>query len=309
MLTAELVGIPIKAITYGNSHGILATSPAGRAGMFYIGSYSTTGAQLVGYHAESGELICVPLPSDGCYGLCEGPDGALYAGGVMAGHLMRFDPASGEVRDLGNADSGASYIWDCATDSAGRVYGACYPTASVLQYDPRSGEMRDLGCLNPERQYVRSLCVDAHDRVWAGLGNPPELWVIEPDTGARRQVLPEKFLQDSSVHGLQRSGPWVCASVLMDGGLLVYDTSTDEVARHVETPEGTIWWHLGKGAPEGELYLHTFPDGHLYHYAIEADELTLLVENLGQCEVIDEGRYVHAIDDQDYVLYDLQAGE
>jgi len=113
-------------------------------------------------------------------------------------------------------------------------------------------------------------------------------------------------MQDSSVYDLQRSGDYVCASVLMDGGLLVYDAATAEVIRHVQCPDGTIWWMLCEGAPAGEQYLYTFPDGHLYHYDIEADELTLLVERLGQCEVIADGRYVHAIDDQEYVLYDLQ---
>ncbi|MBD3291309.1 MAG: hypothetical protein GF393_00175 [Armatimonadia bacterium] len=308
MLQAELVGVPIKAITYGNSHGVLATGPEGRQGMFYIGSYATTGGQLLGYHSESGELVRIPLTSDGCYGLAVAPDGALYAGGVGPGHLMRLDPESGAVIDLGNADSGASYIWDCDTDSQGRVYGACYPTAGVVQYDPASGEMRDLGSLNAERKYARSLCVDAHDRLWVGLGMPPELWVVEPDSGERRQVLPEEFMQDSSVYELQRSGPYVCASVLLDGGLLVYDAATEQVLRHVECPDGTIWWMLCAGAPAGGQYLYTFPDGHLYHYDIEADELTLLAESLGQCEVVADSRYVHAIDDEEYVLYDLDEG-
>ena len=63
MRQAELIGIPIKAVVYGNSHGALARSPEGRDGAFYIPYYSTTGGALVGYHAESDELTKFRLPS------------------------------------------------------------------------------------------------------------------------------------------------------------------------------------------------------------------------------------------------------
>ncbi len=309
MRTAELVGVPIRAICYGNSHGVLARSPGGREGMFYIPYYSSTGGELVGYHAASGELVRVSLPAQGGYGCCTGADGAVYIGGVGPGNLYRYDPATGELRTLDGSEFGATYLW--ATDAApdGRIYSATYPTCSVIEYDPETDTVRDLGRLNPNRQYARSLCVDTFGKVWAGVGMPPELWVIEPDTGVRRQVLPEQFRHDSSCYELQASGRYVSASILLDGGLLVYDAATEQVVRHVPVEGDVIWWMLCAGAPEGEQYLYSFPDGDLYHYDIEADRLTLLVGGLGQCEQVVDGRYVHGIDDQDYFLYDLQTGQ
>jgi len=102
------------------------------------------------------------------------------------------------------------------------------------------------------------------------------------------------------------SGKYVVASVEMDSYLLVFDADTEEVVREVLPPDGQFWWMNCQGAPEGEAYIRTSPDGDLYHYDIVADELTRLAEGLGQCERVVEGRYVHGINDQDYFLYDLQ---
>jgi len=61
MRKAELVGIPVKAVVFGNSHGVLAKSPRGQPGMFYIPYYSTTGSALVGYHSATKELVIAKL--------------------------------------------------------------------------------------------------------------------------------------------------------------------------------------------------------------------------------------------------------
>ena len=62
MRQASLIGIPIKAVVYGNSHGVLAASPAGEGGVFYIAYYSSTGGALIGYQPDTEELINVELP-------------------------------------------------------------------------------------------------------------------------------------------------------------------------------------------------------------------------------------------------------
>ena len=82
MRKAEVIGIPIKAVVYGNSHGVLAKSPRGQPGMFYIPYYSMTGSALVGCHPATKELVTAKLGSSGGYGCCVGSDGALYVGGV-----------------------------------------------------------------------------------------------------------------------------------------------------------------------------------------------------------------------------------
>ena len=95
MRQARLIGTPIKAVVYGNSHGVLARSPQGRDGMFYIAYYSSTGGALIGYEAQADETVTVKLPSSGGYGCTVGTDGALYIGGIMPGNLYRYGPGGG----------------------------------------------------------------------------------------------------------------------------------------------------------------------------------------------------------------------
>jgi sugar lactone lactonase YvrE len=88
--------------------------------------------------------------------------------------------------------------------------------------------------------------------------------------------------------------------------VLVFDADTEELVRVVPQPEDSLSWMNANGAPPGEAYLYSAPGGDLYHYDIEADELTVLAPNLGQCEQVVDGRYVHGINDQEYFLYDLE---
>ena len=76
----EDLGVAVRAVVYGNSHGCLAQSPSGQPGMFYIPYFTTTGGALVGIHPQSGEHVHVPLPSKGGYGTAVGADGAIYVG-------------------------------------------------------------------------------------------------------------------------------------------------------------------------------------------------------------------------------------
>ncbi len=305
MRQASLIGIPIRAVVYGNSHGVLARSPAGEDGMFYIAYYSSTGGALIGYQADTEELVTAKLPSSGGYGCAVGTDGALYIGGIMPGNLYRYDPGTGDLANLGGSEFGAQYIWATAASPDGKVYCACYPTCSVLEYDIETQTLRDLGKANDSEQYVRSICVDHRGKVWAGVGNRAHLVVLDPVSGERHDVLPEEYAGNSTVYDLAASGEYVLASILYDGKVLVFDADTEELVRVVPQPEDSLSWMNANGAPPGEAYLYATPGGDLYHYDIETGELTLLAPNLGQCEQVVDGRYVHGISDQEYFLYDL----
>jgi len=307
MLRAEPIGVAIRAIVYGNSHGVLAPSPGGHEGMFYIAYYSTTGSELLGYHSASGELVKSKLISSGGYGCCVASDGALYVGGVNPGSLQRFDPVTGQLEDLGGSQFGAQYIW--ATAAFGdKVYGGCYPTCSVLEYDVKTMELRDLGKMDEHEQYVRSICVDPQGRVWAGTGNKAHLVVLDPATGERHDVLPAEMRDNSCCYDLATSGKYVLGSILYDGTMAVFDSEAEQLVRVVPRPEGDLMWMNCHGAREGQAYLYASPSGSLYRYDIEGDKLTLLADSLGQCEQVVDARYVHGIDDQEYFVYDLQEG-
>ena len=309
MRQAELIGIPLRAIDYNNAHGAFARSPQGRPGMFYISYYATTGCELVGYHAESGELVKVPLPSGGGYGLCEGSDGALYVGGVGPGDLYRYDPASGRLDTLGGSEFGVEYIWQLVATEEGKIYGCCFPTCNVIEYDIASGHRSDLGRLSPTETYVRSMCLDAAGDIWAGVGMRAGLVRIDPATGERREMLPDRYRESSCCRSLGASGRYVTVSLSHDGVLLVFDIETEELLRTVPRPVDSGAWMFTCGAPSGSIFLYNSPSGDLYLYDIEADTLTLQARGLGQCEHVVDGRYVHGIADQDYFLFDLETGD
>lgn len=308
-VTIETLGIPVKAVTFGNSHGVLARSPGGEDGMFYIPYYSTTGSELIGIHPRTGEHVSIKLGASGGYGCTVGHDGALYIGGVNPGNLYRYDPATGDVDDLGGAQFGAQYIWDAATAPDGKIYGATYPTCGLVEYDPEQGELRDLGRLAEDRQYARSVCVDSHGKVWAGVGVAgARLYVLDPATGERRDVLPEEFRDANSAYDLHVSGDYVFCATVRPGYLLVFDAASQTLVRSVPLPAGEGFWMCGNSGEGGVIYPRTIPSDNLYRYDANTDRLELLAEAIGQAEVVVDDRFVYTVNDQDYVYYDLAEG-
>ena len=302
----EALGIPIKAVVFGNSHGVLARSPAGDDGMFYIPYYSTTGSALIGIHPGTGEHVTIKLGSSGGYGCAVGTDDAIYVGGINPGNLYRYDPATNKMDNLGGAKFGVKYLWDLAAAPDGKVYGAAYPTCSILEYDINTGELRDLGKLVEGKQYTRSICVDPEGKVWGGVGTGgAHLMVVDPATGAKRDVLPEEYRKCSSAYDLHVSGDYVFCATSMPGYLLVFDAKTHELVRALPPPEGDVWWMCGNSGADGVIWPHSSPSGSFYRYDAKADKLELLLEAMGQPEIVVDERFVHVVNDQDYVYYDL----
>jgi len=302
----KCLGIPVRAVNFGNSHGVLACGPNGAAETFYISYYSSSGSALIGYHAATKKLFETKLDSEGGYGCCVGTDGALYVGGVRPGDLYRHDPMTGEIEALGGSQFGVTYIWDAASSEDGKIYGACHPTCSVLEYDIAAKKLRDLGRVNDSERGARAVCVDHLGKVWVGVGTHAHLVVLDPTTGERVDVLPAEYQANSTCYSLQASGRYVLATVIYDGKMLVFDAETRDIVNVREKPEGAMLWVNVPGARSGEAYFWSTPDNDLYHYSIGNDKLTLAAGNLGQVKLVAGGRYVHGFDDQDYFLYDLK---
>lgn len=302
----EPLGIPIRAVMYGNSHGVLAKSPAGADGMFYIGYYASTCSALLGIQPTTGESVRIPLGSKGGYGCAVAPDGAIYVGGVGPGDLYRYAPRANQLAKLGGSELGAQYLWDTVVASNGKVYSGAYPNGSVLEYDPAAGKMRDLGRLVPKSEYARAIGADASGQIWVGTGTGgAHLIVCDPVTGVRRDVLPEPFRNSSVVQDLQVSGDYVFCALLLPGHLLVFDAKTQRFLREIPLPAGESYWVCGNSGAGGVCYPCTAPGGDLYRYDAKSDQLKLLAEALGQVEVVVDERYAHVINDQDYLYYDL----
>ncbi len=304
---AEDLGVPVTAVTYGNSHSVLAPSSSAQSPMFYTSYFVSTGCELVGCDFRSGRMLRKKLPSKGGYGMAMGLDGSVYAGGVNPGDLYRYDPKTDALTTIDVKQFGVEYIWDLAVGPDGVVYCAAgYPKTKLVTFAPASGEVRDLGELAPSEQYHRCICVDCFGKVWCGIGSRAHLVVYDPADGSRREVLPQSFSASSSVYRLQPCGRYVVAHVSFDGVLLVFDAESQEVVRTVPKLEDDEAWTIARSNEDDALYITSWPSLRTFRYNVETAERTPLSVRLGQIKAVEQGRWVHAIDDQDYVVYDLQ---
>ena len=304
----EDLGVPITAVTYANSSAVLAPGPGGEGVMFYTSYYCNTGAELVGYDFRRKVSLRRKLPSQGGYGLTVGEDGGVYIGGVAPGNLHRYDPRTDTLTTLDVKQFGVQYIWDAETAKGGVVYCAAgYPESKLVAFDPKNGELRDLGEMVPGQKYLRELCVDSHGKVWCGIGSRAHLIVCDPADGTKRDVLPKAYADNSTVYDVESVGRYVIATVLYDGVLLVYDAATQEVVREIPSPPGDLSWSIAGGNAADKVYLGTFPSQDVYRCDLRDGSLTRVAEGLGQIKLVEADRWLHVINDQSYVVYDLEA--
>ncbi|MBN1490474.1 MAG: hypothetical protein JXA69_11210 [Phycisphaerae bacterium] len=304
----ESLGIASNAVNYENTGGVLAAGPKGEGVMFYTSYYRSTGAELVGYDFRRKTAMRTKLPSNGGYGLTVGNDGSVYIGGVMPGDLYRYEPKTDTLTSVETKQFGVQYIWDAATAGNGVVYGAAgYPLTKLVSFDPNTGQVRDHGEMTPGQQYLRSVCVDAHGKVWCGIGTQAHLVVFDPAAGTKKEVLPEKYATDSMVYDLTAVGDYVVASIRFSGDVLVYDAATCKVVRTIPKPDKQKCWALADGGSGHTAYLWTVPSQDAYRCDLQDGSLTCLVERFGQVKVVEDDRWLHAIEDQSYVVYDVEA--
>ena len=217
----EDLGVPVTAVTYGNSHAVLAPGPNGQGDMFYTSYYVSTGCELVGCDFRDGRTGRTKLPSQVGYVLALGLDGSIYVGGVNPGDLYRYDPKTDALATINVKQFGVDYIWDLAVGPDGAVYCAAgYPKTKLIAFTPASGEVRDLGELAPPEQYLRSVCVDRFGRVWCGIGTHARLMSTTAD-GSRREFSRNRLRQLRASYALAAMRPlrvahvsfYVCACV------------------------------------------------------------------------------------------------
>lgn len=218
-------------------------------------------AHLLGYEVQTRQLVLdEPLPeADGAWDLAQASDGTLYAPGAN-GSLFAHVPGTQEVRDLGTALEGESYLWNLTAGKHGEVFGATYPGCRVFRYHPADG-FSDvaMGPLVESENYVRSLAYHADtDRLYAGVGSRAHLFEINPETGEKRSMLPEKYKDFEFVYGLEivpgQDGNDRLFVLLTNGSLtLVYNLKTGVFEQEIEG----IDMRAIAGSPDGSSVFFT----------------------------------------------------
>ncbi len=303
----EEIGIPINAVNYENSGGVVSVAPGGQGVAFYTSYYRSTGAELVGYDTQRKTAFRKRLPSQGGYGIAAGQPAAVYVGGVSPGDLYRYEPRKDHLTTIKVAQFGVDFIWDIAVGDDAVVYCAAgYPKTRLIAYDPKADTTSDLGEMMPGQQYLRSICVDRLGKVWCGIGMTAHLVVFDPKTATKQNVLPNEYAASSSVYDLAAVGDHVLASVLFDGVLLIYDAASRKVVRTIPRPERQKSWMISAGGGADTAYLWTLPAMDLYKCNVRTGTLERLAGELGQVKFVQDDRWAHGMNDQTYFLYDLQ---
>ncbi|MGQ9673509.1 MAG: hypothetical protein ACUVV5_10290 [Candidatus Aminicenantales bacterium] len=145
--------------------------------------------------------------------LHKGPDGLLYGSSILPLHLFRYNPASGELIDLGRASSANGEAYSMANLN-GKIYISSYPAAILSVYDPSQpyhfdktpqSNPRDLGRLDEISYRPRSTLTGPLGRVWVaslpdyGLWGGPLSW-YDPATGEKKAYY--RIAEDGSCYTL-----------------------------------------------------------------------------------------------------------
>ncbi len=158
--------------------------------VYSVTSSASGPAMLAIRNASDATLIAEkPLPlALGSWAVTVAPDHSVYVGSYNAtagamGRLFRYDPASGQVSELGIAVPGETFVWTVAASPDGSaVYGGTSPNGRLFRYDTASGRIDDLGSPVPGEQYLRDLAVGPDGTVYAGLGaQGMKVAVLKPD--------------------------------------------------------------------------------------------------------------------------------
>ncbi|OGD21670.1 MAG: hypothetical protein A2W03_17185 [Candidatus Aminicenantes bacterium RBG_16_63_16] len=131
--------------------------------------------------------------------LHQGPDGLLYGSSILPEHLFRYDPASGEMKDLGRCSLSTGEAYSMA-NLDGKLYILSYTGARVSLYDPAKpytfGETpesnpRDLGRIDDISYRPRSSIAGPLGRVWVASVPDYGTWggplsTYDPQTAAKK---------------------------------------------------------------------------------------------------------------------------
>lgn len=163
-------------------------------------------------------------------------DNWLYIGGSN-GHLYRTRPGSQQMEDLGLALEGTAEILTLAPGKNGEIFGGTYPTGKVFRYHSQDGFTDIAGQIVPGENYVRSLAYQsATGQIYAGVGSHAHLLEVNPKTGAKKEILPQKYFGREFVYymgiaegvtGGDRLLAWVTDA--KDRETLVFNLKTGQV--------------------------------------------------------------------------------
>lgn len=202
-------------------------------------------------------------------------DGTVYVGTYSNGSVYRHVPGSGTVTHLGKAMAGESFVWTLTSGADGRIYGGTYDSAGYFKYEPANG-FTTLGStpIWPDKHYVRSIAFDeSQGATYLGVGTNAALIRFDRVTGAKQDILPDKYSGSSMVGYLTFTGGRLFAG-MATGELSVLNVVKNANGSVTATEEATLPAAAGHVSParNGKVYL--VANGSLMAYDIAARTFT-----------------------------------
>jgi outer membrane protein assembly factor BamB len=166
---------------------------AGSERLYVSFVYGDSGFELVSIDPATGasSVLGQPVAEAAVSAMILARDGNIYLGTSPHAHLLKLDPHTGRVTDLGRPASSENVIWQLTEASDGKVYGGTWPGAKLVQLDPATGTLADLGRMDPVEEYLRFVAASDDGFVYAGIG-ASRMKVVAYDIRARKlkQLLP-----------------------------------------------------------------------------------------------------------------------
>jgi len=133
-----------------------------------------------------------------------GPDGGLYASGVMENRLYRIDPQTGVFTEIGPFKGGRD-VMDFATNPTD---GAMYATTTTALYrlDPKTAELTEVSRYSNVPSSVMGIVFDRDGRLYAtNYGGESALYRIDPATGRGDKIagFPERNVHSADIRPAQ----------------------------------------------------------------------------------------------------------
>lgn len=159
-----------------------------------------------------------PAPSE--YGACMvlGPDGNIYYGTRPNARILRLDPRTGIVTDLGQPApvEKESFIYQMTVGADGKIYACTHPSAKLLQCDPATGKLADLGRAAPldeklhGEQYAYWIAAGKDGFVYESVGIAnPFLIAYDSARGERKDLLPQAGEYQAAANATVGKTPFV----------------------------------------------------------------------------------------------------
>ncbi|MBT3376450.1 MAG: hypothetical protein HN742_41750 [Lentisphaerae bacterium] len=155
---------------------------------------------LVGVDVSTGKTFTLDFRKYRAVNLAvaAGPCGSLFFYVGTPGRFFKYTPDA-ELVELGIPDTPASYWMGGHRTRSDVLYVGTYPEAILVACDMRTGVVSSLGRVTSDKREKYIIKVSAADTgmVYCSVGlHHQELWSVDPNTGARQQILPESMARE-----------------------------------------------------------------------------------------------------------------